>query len=93
MVVLITGLFVCIPASMLLMNQKDLWLQAFGATITGWWMLLFVLYVVIFDMKKRWPHLPLKVRWGMLIPDGRAHREHDEYATAYRKLQESLDEE
>lgn len=85
MVVAMLGLVVSMPVAIVCMHQSSRWLQAFGGTCAGWWMLGFVFYVVIFDMKKRWPHLPLSIRWGMLFPDGEMHHKHDVEARQWRE--------
>jgi hypothetical protein len=86
MVVLIVGLIVSAPVGVVLMHQKSTWLQATGGTLSAWWMIGFVFYVVIVDMKKRWPHIPLKYRWGMLFPDAEVNRRHDEFAAAAKEF-------
>jgi hypothetical protein len=85
MEVLILGLVVSIPVTIVCLHQSSRLLQAFGGTCAVWWMLGFVFYIVVCDMKKRWPHLPLSRRWGMLFPDVAMQRKHDAAARQWRE--------
>jgi hypothetical protein len=78
-VVLMVGELICIPLSAISTHQSSTWIQALGATAIGWWMLVFILYIVFIDSKKRWPHLSQKVRWGMIIP-GAHQKDEDDFA-------------
>jgi hypothetical protein len=85
MLVLMVGLLVCMPLSVLAVASHNSRLVGLAYLAAPLWMMGFFTWVILFGTSKRWPHLALGRRVELLCSfDGPGQHQADKQADVWR---------